>query len=146
MKFRDYINESFMQQFSKTKSSDPAGPGGKTHKRQEFFKNEKDAKAHIKKNKIKGGVVVKHSAGMFSVETGKSADFHKKKGSVVEKYLMAEAVFDGKAKVAGSFVTLPVSAKDADSAEKMFINKLKGQQKLGHLKKGKISDVTIKKA
>ena len=57
-----------------------------------------------------------------------------------------EDVYDAVGTINKSRVTKPMSAKSEQEAIKKFENFVKGQQKLGHLAKGKLTDVAAKKA
>lgn len=57
-----------------------------------------------------------------------------------------EDVFDAEAVVGKKRVTKPMSAKSDKDAEKQFKKFLEMQMKNGHLEKGKISNIKVKKA
>ncbi len=64
----------------------------------------------------------------------------------IDRYLINEDVYDAEAIVGKKRITKPMSAKSEEDAKKQFEAFLKNQQKNGHIPKGKISNIKVKKA
>ena len=60
----------------------------------------------------------------------------------LQQYI-SESIFDGSCKIGSKKITMPVVAKNSKEATKKFIDKVKLQQKNGHLPKGKIEDIVF---
>ena len=63
----------------------------------------------------------------------------------LEKYI-TEDIYDAEAIVGNKKVTKPMSAKNEKDAENQFKKFLEGQMKRGHIPKGKIKNIKVKKA
>ena len=63
----------------------------------------------------------------------------------LEKYI-TEEVFDAEAIVGNKRVTKPMSAKNEKDAEEQFKKFLEMQMKRGHIPKGDIKNIKVKKA